>query len=284
MLLWAMENQIHTNYKPDRKETLGATLIGDFVGQKTASYIEPERKGTAKGDEIGFSQKKYEASLWNITSLKLRILAILLGISHGLLRKWRTEEKFKKMIAQHCREFAEYFCNFIEELVAKELEFDKTGRPSDQEYKTYLLECERKVNNGAMYGSQLCENIREILEIKIAGIEKRKKHGDENPGDEIYMDMVERVLTWSKIDLSSKIPSLNQILDRIKIQEKEYVLSVLEQHMPLYKHQDPIALFKKVVTGEHLSDEERQDAIRMLEIQLLLLKHHGRIYAVVKEE
>lgn len=277
-----MEDKIHTNYKLDRKETLGATLLGEFVEKNTASYIEPERKGTAKGDEIGLSKKKYEASLWNITSLKLRILAILLGISYGLLRKWRTEEKFRKMIAQHCRELAECFCNYIEELVAKELEFAKSGRPGDQEYKTYLLECERRVDNGNMYGTQVCENIREILEIRIAGIEKRKRHGDENPGDGIYMDMVERVLRWSKINLSSKIPSLNRILIRIKIQEKEYVSSLVAHHMS-FSNQDPIALFKKVVAGEHLSEEERQHAIRMLEIELMLLKHKGRFYAVEQE-
>lgn len=85
------------------------TLLGRFVQEKTQQYIEPLREGTPRGEPIGLSAVKYGASLYGLTNIKQKEIAERLDISHGLLRKWHTEEPFKAMIDKHCREFAEVF-------------------------------------------------------------------------------------------------------------------------------------------------------------------------------
>lgn len=89
-------------------EAVNNSLLGEFIKNKLKSYNEPMRKGTPKGEKIGFTQKKYQASLFtSLTNFPLTELAKLFGISYGLLRKWKTEDDFKKVSDHHCAEFAE---------------------------------------------------------------------------------------------------------------------------------------------------------------------------------
>ncbi len=81
------------------------TLLTRFIDCKVKIYKEPQRKGTPRGESVGFSKKKYIASLFLITKLDLQSLAESLDISYGLLRKWRTEDAFKKTIEQHAIDF-----------------------------------------------------------------------------------------------------------------------------------------------------------------------------------
>lgn len=85
------------------------TLLGNFVDEKVLRYVEPSREGTPRGETIGFSAVKYGASLYGLTNYKQKQIAENLKISHGLLRKWHTEEPFKEAVDKHCREFSEVF-------------------------------------------------------------------------------------------------------------------------------------------------------------------------------
>ena len=71
-----------------------------FIAEKSVVYEEPERKGTPRGEKIGFPKKKYLASLFvGISNFKAKDLAEGLqkhGLTHGLIRKWKTEDDFKK--------------------------------------------------------------------------------------------------------------------------------------------------------------------------------------------
>jgi hypothetical protein len=90
------------------------SLLHQFIIEKYLSYEEPQRKGTPKGDPIGFSKKKYLASLLMLTNYKRKDIAKqYLGISYGLLRKWGTEYQFKETILQHCAEFIQSFIGYI---------------------------------------------------------------------------------------------------------------------------------------------------------------------------
>lgn len=85
------------------------TCLESFIEQKKNAYETPSRRGGSKGEPIGFSRKKYLATLSMLTSDKQITVAMELGVSYGLLRKWNTEGPFREKVKRHCREFAESF-------------------------------------------------------------------------------------------------------------------------------------------------------------------------------
>lgn len=80
-------------------------LLTKFIADKLSNFIEPQRKGTPKGEIIGFSFTKYKASLHMIPHAKMKEIAERLGISYGVLRKWNTEQEFKNMVKKNKEEF-----------------------------------------------------------------------------------------------------------------------------------------------------------------------------------
>jgi hypothetical protein len=84
----------------------GATMLQRFIRERVASYREPQRAGTPKGELIGLSKTKFEATLWMLTNHLQKDLAPRLGISYGLLRKWNAEEEFTATIAKHSSDFS----------------------------------------------------------------------------------------------------------------------------------------------------------------------------------
>lgn len=89
------------------------TVLHDFIDSKVNEYVEPCRQGTPKGDPIGFSRKKYIATLGMLTNQKLIDMAKSIGVSYGLLRKWTTEQEFKDMVAKHYDEFTTWIIIFF---------------------------------------------------------------------------------------------------------------------------------------------------------------------------
>ena len=80
-------------------------LLMKFILYRVHTYQEPTRKGTARGEVIGFSQTKYRATLMGLTNLSVKKTAAIVEVSYGLLLKWRTEDAFRQMIDQHHKEF-----------------------------------------------------------------------------------------------------------------------------------------------------------------------------------
>lgn len=267
---------ITTKFQPDHRSILDSTLLGEYIKKKTNAYVEPERKGTAKGEEIGLSCVKYQASLYGITNIKQKYVAKALDITHGVVRKWHTEPTFKKTVEKHRREFAQTFCDYIEKLVADELHFQKIGRPEDEDYEFYLTEHLHYVDNGDVYGSQLCDIIKDVLERKIAEIEERRKKNIADRRDEVYLDMVKRVLKWSGINLGATHGLLKEISNTIAQEKKEHLDSLRAKGIPVIEN--PLALFRKILALENLSDEEREQAITLLEQHLEILKSGRQIF------
>jgi hypothetical protein len=89
------------------------TLLKKYLLEKSSAYHEPQRAGTPKGEPVGFSLLKYKATLFGLTNVKQKDIASDMKISHGLLRKWHTEEPFKALVDRHCREFAALFMKNI---------------------------------------------------------------------------------------------------------------------------------------------------------------------------
>lgn len=106
--------------------------------EKLRTYIEPTRKGTPKGDPVGFSATKYTATLACMKKIPLKKIAAQLNVSYGLLRKWRTEDNFNELIIQHCIEFAKKVKNHLVRRAKKQHELwtEYIKHPLDEVVKT----------------------------------------------------------------------------------------------------------------------------------------------------
>jgi hypothetical protein len=97
-----------------RLPELSAKLLPKFMDSKLAEYVEPTKKGTPKGEAVGFSRTKYKATLYTFrervldNTQDMKAQAKELGISYGLLRKWRSEQNFKARVSQHEKAFIIY--------------------------------------------------------------------------------------------------------------------------------------------------------------------------------
>jgi len=81
------------------------TLLQSFINNEIAEYREPQRQGTPKGEPIGFLNDKYKASLYMLKGIGQKNIAEQLGKSHELLRKWNSEDEFKKKVEEHRYKF-----------------------------------------------------------------------------------------------------------------------------------------------------------------------------------
>jgi hypothetical protein len=95
------------------------TLLLKFIDTQTFGYVEPVRKGTAKGDPIGFSAIKHKSTFLFLTNLKVKEIADAVGLSHALLRVWRTETLYLAAIEKHERTFARLVVKRILEAIAE---------------------------------------------------------------------------------------------------------------------------------------------------------------------
>jgi len=101
-----------------KKVKIEKEFLSNFIKNRIAKYDEPTRKGTAKGCIVGLSKKKYSATLWLLTNLTIDEIAKKVGVSQGLLRKWKTEDQFKEKTWQHQDDYLLYHKNKRDELYA----------------------------------------------------------------------------------------------------------------------------------------------------------------------
>jgi hypothetical protein len=114
-----------SGYKNPGIEAKG--LLLRFLREKEKNYREPTRRGTPRGEAIGLSSKKYRATLLSLTSMDLISISKELGVSYGLLRKWRTEPGFKKHIEELIQEFAPLFIEcLLKKWAVRDEEFAKS--------------------------------------------------------------------------------------------------------------------------------------------------------------
>lgn len=92
-------------------------LLFDYLDKKVKQYVEPTREGTPRGEAIGLSATKYLATILALTNHPQKTIAAELKISHGLLRKWHTEDQFKEMVDKHCREFSELLIKYLHDKI-----------------------------------------------------------------------------------------------------------------------------------------------------------------------
>ncbi len=151
-------------------------FINQFIKEKYESYLkhEPRRKGTPRGEPIGFSREKYKAMLYVMRGFKLKDVAKLFNISYQIVRRWNTEEQFQKAIAEHSWQFAEYLITYLQKQIQKEQKFlnELTEGPIDKviEFKGFAWKPEDLVKDYKYYHPQL----KDALTLALLNPEKPK--------------------------------------------------------------------------------------------------------------
>ena len=84
----------------------GTKSLESFIATKTTHYFGATSRGTARDSSTGFLLEKNKAALFALKACTVKEQARQLGVSYGVLRKWRTERKFKHLIEQHKNEFS----------------------------------------------------------------------------------------------------------------------------------------------------------------------------------
>ncbi|MGO9611700.1 MAG: hypothetical protein ACLPX5_01510 [Dissulfurispiraceae bacterium] len=148
------------------------SLLSRFINDKINAYLEPLRLGTPKGDKIGYSLKKYQAMLLCLYNWEKKKVAEIAGVSYGLLRKWRTEEEFKKRLSKNARDFSQRVVDTSYGLVRR-------GPISFEVHPTLgmLPQCEELFSDSPEYG----EEVQTSLWLKVTSLlemEKVRKSGD----------------------------------------------------------------------------------------------------------
>lgn len=85
-----------------------------YLADKLRNYDVPERLGSVRGEPLGLSLEKYRATFYFVFKVQIKDIAEHLGISYGLLRKWRTEDEFKKVMDINIREYASAVAEVLE--------------------------------------------------------------------------------------------------------------------------------------------------------------------------
>ena len=157
------------------------TLLISFIRKRYAAHIPPRRKGTKKGEAIGFSKSKYKATLLFLFDVKrsdsyVKQVAKLVGESYNLVRKWRIEEAFLRQIEENENEFVIFFMEFIKKWHKQEWERRQTflKQPLNVIAKTnhpqaglmHMKELRDKLVDGRYYNSPLSMKILGTLTIE----------------------------------------------------------------------------------------------------------------------
>jgi hypothetical protein len=114
-------------------------LIRTWIEAELKDYQEPIRKGTAKGDSIGFSLSKQKAVRWMLfyRPFKLDFIAKCAKVSPGVLRVWKTEEPFQKEIKATAKRLVAAIANTIEYQIKRRY-YPETPEPTDgNRFKIY---------------------------------------------------------------------------------------------------------------------------------------------------
>lgn len=106
----------------DGREVQGR--LASFIRRQLSAFQDPERKGTPKGDPIGFGRIKYHCVLLSMTNLSLIDISMDTGVSYGVLRKWNREQDFRDQVEHLVTRFANELWHLIRrrEMHSQELE------------------------------------------------------------------------------------------------------------------------------------------------------------------
>ena len=187
------------------------SLLTDYINSSSKNYLEPERRGTPKGEPIGTSRGKYIAALNSLYLSDLKIISSRSNVSYALLRKWRTEDSFKSLIQMHESTFvSDYLIPYLaqtspitnlDDLLAENISYE-------------IPELEEELKDYAEYskGLKLCITqtvIRQFTELGFICFSG------------YWQKIIYMLATWNDRDLN------NQLLTQYILFHKSLVLSTI---------------------------------------------------------
>lgn len=210
------------------------TLLEKFIYDKKSKYKEPSKKGIPRGEKVGFSKQKYDASLELMKEVSLVELAKSENISYSVVRIWNREPEFEVQIAQNCKEFALIVVAHLKETIMNSFEryFEFWSGRIDEEpviERTYP-----EFEDAAIYSKQLKENIRKQSEE----FDKLRENYS-NPDDRLIFSLVTKIIhdeilypsgTWDNFQFISK-EAKNDEIDRLVMMNDllKHSMQVLEK-------------------------------------------------------
>jgi len=158
---------------------LAIRVAESWITEEFKRYREPTRKNTPKGDPIGLSKTKYRAALYMVlypNSLKVKEIAEIVGVSHDVLRSWRTQKDFKKAISDACRDFGTMIADELDTITREREIRDLKDLKSDsavfivKDNILKVLKSENKIFNGnntfsEAYMKESKGKIKKVVEI-----------------------------------------------------------------------------------------------------------------------
>lgn len=199
-------------------EGIKKTFLIKFLNKKLKGYDEPERKGKRKGEVIGFSRKKYAASLAMLTTDPPQQIAKVLEIPIGSIRNWCMQDSFLDLQYKHAEEFIKCLEKYTKEKFSKHFKsctdyldcvIDK--RPPDLNWSEFID------YNG--YGEILCDVARGYVRDIV-------KHMKENPNDQHTRDYLRGFLLEFFLNISSSIRTTPKDRRRADGDVKSYIESL----------------------------------------------------------
>jgi transcriptional regulator with XRE-family HTH domain len=92
---------------------IDSNILTSFIQEKLRKYDEPQREGSRRGEPIGASIKKYHAAMLVLTDKTLEEIADEVGVSHGTVRNWNSDEEFKNLTSELANSFIAYYMSQI---------------------------------------------------------------------------------------------------------------------------------------------------------------------------
>jgi hypothetical protein len=227
-------------------------FIDQFIKEKYEDHLkhEPQRKGTPRGEPIGFSRDKYKAMLDVMRGLKLKDVAKLHNISYQIVRRWNTEEQFQKAIIEHSREFAEYLISYLQKQVRDDFKAvdDLLKGPITKvmEFKLLPWAPEELIKDYKWYHFWLKDAINGVLFDTSKKILNSKK-----PEDDLFKHVLLRLIDHTL---------------QIETAKKEHNETVKEYHNATRKElkKQEIDCIRKILLKKRITDQDRKGAMFLL--------------------
>lgn len=237
------------------------SLITPYINFKQNNYEEPERKGTPKGDKIGFSITKFKASmLVGLMDLSLKRISKECDVSYGLLRKWNSEPDFKKEKENLCTEFASILMKYVNSEFRKSWLQYKDYFDCKTDKKTELVNLDKIEREGKLYSRSLLIKILELEGHQFEERERLFENGEIDSDEYLYsLTIKNRVVKFfgssigiEKIDLIDPVAMAKMVTQQIRR------IITIKRNLSK-KEQRTILGYLDIIAEEFLKDEKHDE-------------------------
>ena len=197
-------DKIHDSWLSRRKEA--ASFMTDYAKRYVKKFPDPERNGTPRGEPIGFGrEKRMVACLLPLNpAFKFGEVATLAGVSPRVLRVWRTEDAFERLV----KESEEVLADILLTTFKEYLENHEISVLTSRKYSERALpDGSLRVLKSAWHANE--GNIRErsVGYEKIVVLDDVSTKLPEGLGDDV-IPMLVRILPFLSMDVVRPILSL----------------------------------------------------------------------------